>query len=231
MDVRDADIGGYVADARQVIEEQLDLPAGYSLAWSGQYEYLERAQQRLALVVPLTLFLIFVIIYINNRSLAETVFVLAGVPFALTGSVWLLSALDYNLSVAVWVGAIALSGLYAETAIVLLLYLDVAYKDRLSRGLLNTRGDLREAIHDGSVKRVRPILMTIATDLIGLIPIMWSAGAGADVMKRIAAPLIGGVTTSGIVVLVIYPIAYFLWRGRGLPNGAVTSNSETLTEA
>ena len=143
--------------------------------------------------------------------------VLAGAPFALIGAVWLIYLLDYNLSVAVWVGMIALAGLYAETAIVLLLYLDGSYREYKARGHMRNRADLLKAIEDGSVKRVRPILMTIATDMIGLLPILWSTGAGADVMKRIATPLVGGVVTSGIVVLLIYPIVYFIWRSRGLP--------------
>ena len=218
VDIRNTDIGSYVEAAQRAVAEQITLPAGYTISWSGQYEYMQRAQQRLMYVVPLTLLLIFVIIYLNTKSIAETLFVLLGVPFALTGSIWLLYVLDYNLSIAVWVGMIALAGLYAETAIVLLLYLDVSYNDYRERGLFSHRGALVEAIKDGSVKRVRPILMTIATDVIGLLPILWSTGTGADVMKRIAAPLVGGVVTSGIVVLVVYPIVYYLWRARGLPH-------------
>ena len=218
VDIHDIDVGGYVDAAREAVAERIVLPAGYTIAWSGQYEYMQRAERRLALVIPATLLLIAAIIYISRKSVAETFLVLMGAPFALTGAIWLLYALDYNLSIAVWVGIIALAGLYAETATVLLLYLNVSVREYRERGLLNDRVALMEAIKDGTVKRVRPILMTIATDVIGLLPIMWSAGAGADVMKRIATPLVGGVITSGIVVLCLYPVVYYLWNARGLPH-------------
>ena len=218
VDIHEIDVGGYVDAAREAVAERIVLPAGYTIAWSGQYEYMQRAERRLALVIPATLLLIAAIIYISRKSVAETFLVLLGAPFALTGAIWLLYALDYNLSIAVWVGIIALAGLYAETATVLLLYLNVSVREYRERGLLNDRVGLMEAIKDGTVKRVRPILMTIATDVIGLLPIMWSAGAGADVMKRIATPLVGGVITSGIVVLCLYPVVYYLWNARGLPH-------------
>ena len=217
VDIHDVDVGGYVDAAREAVAERIVLPAGYTIAWSGQYEYMQRAERRLAFVIPATLLLIAAIIYISRKSVAETLLVLLGAPFALTGAIWLLYALDYNLSIAVWVGIIALAGLYAETATVLLLYLNVSVQDYRERGLLNDRAGLLEAIKDGTVKRVRPILMTIATDVVGLLPIMWSAGAGADVMKRIATPLVGGVVTSGIVVLCLYPVVYYLWNARALP--------------
>ena len=216
VDIHEIDVGGYVDAAREAVAERIVLPAGYTIAWSGQYEYMQRAERRLALVIPATLLLIAAIIYISRKSVAETFLVLLGAPFALTGAIWLLYALDYNLSIAVWVGIIALAGLYAETATVLLLYLNVSVREYRERGLLNDRAGLMEAIKDGTVKRVRPILMTIATDVIGLLPIMWSAGAGADVMKRIATPLVGGVITSGIVVLCLYPVVYYLWNARGV---------------
>ena len=216
IDIRDIDVGSYVETAREAVAEGVAMPPGYTLSWSGQYEYMERAQQRLAYVVPLTLLLIFVLIYLTTRSVTETLLVLLGVPFAVAGSFWLLHILDYDLSIAVWVGIIALAGLYAETAIVFLLYLNVSYRDYRDRGLLTDRGALVQAIRRGSVKRVRPIMMTIATDVIGLLPIMWSTGAGADVMKRIAAPLVGGVVTSGAVVLLLFPVAFYVWKGRGL---------------
>ena len=216
VDIHDVDVGSYVDAAREAVAARIDVPEGYTISWSGQYEYMQRAERRLAFVIPATLLLIAAIIYISRKSVAETLLVLLGAPFALTGAIWLLYVLDYNLSIAVWVGIIALAGLYAETATVLLLYLDVSVRDYRERGLLNDRAGLMEAIKDGTVKRVRPILMTIATDVFGLLPIMWSAGAGADVMKRIATPLVGGVVTSGIVVLCVYPVVYYLWKARGL---------------
>ena len=222
IDIRDVDIGTYVQNAQAAVRERITLPAGYTLAWSGQYEYMQRAERRLALVVPVTLLLIATIIYLSRKSLAQTLFVLLGAPFALTGAIWLLYALDYNLSVAVWVGIIALAGLYAETATVLLLYLDLSVREFQARGALTDRTSLAAAVQAGAVQRVRPILMTIATDVVGLLPIMWSAGAGADVMKRIATPLVGGVVTSGIVVLVVFPVVYYLWMARG-----VAPNSES----
>jgi len=219
VDIRNIDVGSYVEAARQAVSDQITLPAGYTIAWSGQYEYMQRAQQRLMFVIPITLLLIFVIIYLNTTSIIETAIVMLGVPFALIGSVWLLYVLEYNLSVAVWVGVIALAGLYAETAIVLLLYLDQSYREHKEKGLITDRNSLIQSIYAGSVQRVRPILMTVATDVIGLLPIMWSTGTGADVMKRIATPLVGGILTSGFTVLVIMPIVYFLWRGVGVPKG------------
>ncbi|MYE23333.1 MAG: efflux RND transporter permease subunit [Gammaproteobacteria bacterium] len=216
VDVRDVDVGSYVDAARRAVGAQVELPAGYTIAWSGQYEFLERAEQRLAFVIPVTLILIAAIVYISRKSAFETLAVLGGAVFAATGAIWLLYALDYNLSVAVWVGAIALAGLYAETATVLLLYLGTSVQEWRERNALVSRAALAEAIKDGTVKRVRPILMTIATDVIGLMPIMWSTGAGADVMKRIATPLVGGVVTSGLVVLFLLPVVYYLWHAREL---------------
>ena len=231
IDIRDIDLGSYVEAAREAVAEGVALPPGYTVSWSGQYEYLERAQQRLAYVVPLTLFLIFVLIYITTRSVTETFLVLLGVPFAVAGSFWLLHLLNYDLSIAVWVGIIALAGLYAETAIVFLLYLNVSCRDYRERGLLTDRAALAHAIRRGSVERVRPIMMTIATDVIGLLPIMWSVGAGADVMKRIAAPLVGGVVTSGAVVLLLFPVAFYMWKARGLPPGDPSSHPARQTAA
>jgi len=231
VDIRNIDVGTYVERAKTAVAENVKIPPGYTISWSGQYEYMLRAQQRLLYVIPLTLLLIFVILYLNTGSVTEAVLVLAGVPFALIGSIWLLYALDYNLSIAVWVGVIAIAGLYAETAIVLLLYLNISYSDYKQRGLLTDRAALIQAVHDGSVKRVRPILMTIATDAIGLLPIMWSTGTGADVMKRIATPVVGGVITSGIIVLVIYPVVYYLWKARGLPKGEPFRGFRRLKEA
>ena len=226
VDVRDTDLGGYVKTAREAVTNGVSLPEGYTLAWSGRYEFLERAEERLALLIPLTLFLIFVLIYVATKSATETLLVLAGVPFAVAGSFWLLHALDYDLSVAAWVGVIALAGLYAETAIVFLLYLNISYRDYRDRGLLTDRGALVQAIRKGAVRRVRPVVMTIATDVFGLLPIMWSAGAGADVMKRIAAPLVGGVVTSGAVVLLLLPVGFLLLKQRGLPKATEVAKAD-----
>ena len=230
VDISNIDVGTYVERAQKVVAEKIQIPPGYTIVWSGQYEYMQRAQQRLMYVVPVTLVLIFVIIYLSTGSIAETGLVMLGVPFALIGSVWLLWWLDYNMSVAVWVGVIALAGLYAETAIVLLLYLDQSYKDSKAQGLITDRNSLIQAIYRGSVQRVRPILMTVATDVIGLLPIMWSTGTGSDVMKRIATPLIGGIMTSGFTVLVIFPVVYYLWRSRGLPKGERFTGFRELEE-
>ena len=230
VDISNIDVGTYVERAQKVVAEKIQIPPGYTIVWSGQYEYMQRAQQRLMYVVPVTLVLIFVIIHLSTGSIAETGLVMLGVPFALIGSVWLLWWLDYNMSVAVWVGVIALAGLYAETAIVLLLYLDQSYKDSKAQGLITDRNSLIEAIYRGSVQRVRPILMTVATDVIGLLPIMWSTGTGSDVMKRIATPLIGGIMTSGFTVLVIFPVVYYLWRSRGLPKGERFTGFRELEE-
>ena len=219
VDVRNVDIGGYVAQARQRVNQAVQVPPGYTIDWSGQFESMQRARRRLMLVVPLTLVLIFVMIYINTRSLVETGMVLLGAPLALTGAIWLLYLLDYRLSVAVWVGIIALAGLYAETALVLLLYLRSAYRKFQREAPQRDRNGLLQAIGNGSTQRLRPILMTIATDVMGLMPIMWSQETGAEVMKRIAAPLVGGVATSGLVVLVVLPLIYSVWKSRGLPRG------------
>ena len=175
--------------------EGIKLPAGYSLVWSGQYEYMEQAKERFMVIIPLTVLIIFVIIYINTKSVIKTAIVFLAVPFSLVGAFWLLYFLDYHTSVAVWVGIIALAGLDAETGVVMLLYLDLAHKQWSDNGRMNNHGDLRQAIHHGAVKRIRPKVMTICVIIAGLLPIMWSHGAGADVMKRIAAPMVGGVVT------------------------------------
>jgi len=216
VDLRDMDVGTFVKRAKQVVAEQIRLPEGYSLVWSGQYEYLQAAQQRFTLIVPLTLLLILLIIYLSTRSVIKTGIVLLAVPFSLIGAFWMLYLLGYHLSVAAWVGIIALAGLDAETGVVMLLYLDQAHHRRSEQGRLQTRGDLVQAIHYGAVRRVRPKIMTILVIIAGLLPIMWSHGTGADVMKRIAAPMIGGVMTSGLMELLIYPVIYYLWRGRKL---------------
>jgi Cu(I)/Ag(I) efflux system membrane protein CusA/SilA len=180
---------------------------------------MQRAEKRLLLVVPLTLLIIVVILYLNTKSLIKTAIVLLAVPFSLVGAIWLLYLLDYNMSIAVWVGLIALAGLDAETGVVMLLYLDLAYEDFQKKGLLKTRNDVADAVYHGAVRRVRPKIMTITTTIVGLLPILWSQGTGADVMKRIATPMVGGLVTSGIMELAIYPIIFYLWRSRSLPRG------------
>jgi len=206
-------IDDYVHDAKKAVADKVKLPPGYRLDWAGQYRYLERAKARLAIVVPLTLLIIFMLLFFNSGSAIEAAMVMLAVPFSLIGAFWLLWLLGYNMSVVVWVGLIALAGLDAETGIVMLLYLDLAWKERKP----STRDEAREAIVQGAVKRIRPKMMTVATILVGLVPILWSQGTGADVMKRIAAPMVGGVVTSAILELVVYPALYLIWKGRGLP--------------
>lgn len=212
VDIKDIDVGTYVQNAKRAVAENVKLPAGYNIIWSGQYEYMQRAEQRLMLVIPMTLFIIFVIIYLNTRSVTKVAIVFLAVPFSLVGTFWLLYILGYNLSIAVWVGIIALAGLDAETGVVMLLYLDVAYDEWKKRGMMRGLKDLKDAIHHGAVKRVRPKIMTASVIIAGLLPIMWSHGTGADVMKRIAAPMVGGVVTSVLLELAVYPVIYFLWK-------------------
>jgi copper/silver efflux system protein len=223
VDVKNIDVGTYVQMAQRAVNEaiargNIRLPSSYSLYWSGQYEYMMRAKQRLMMVVPLTLLIILLIIYLNTRSWVKTTIVLLAVPFSLVGAIWILYLLNYNLSVAVWVGLIALAGLDAETGVVMLLYLDLAYAQWQQEGRMRSLADLRDAIYHGAVKRVRPKAMTAAVIIAGLLPILWSHGAGADVMKRIATPMIGGVVTSTIMELAVYPVIFCLWRSRRLQN-------------
>ncbi len=212
VDVAGRDIGGYVGDAKRVVQDQLQLAPGYTLLWSGQYENMIRVRERLKLVLPLTLFIIVILLHLNTKSWVKTGIVLLAVPFSLIGAVWLLWMLGYNMSIAVWVGMIALMGLDAETGVFMLLFLDLAYDDAVKAGRMRTRQDLEAAIIHGAVKRVRPKMMTVMTDLIGLLPIMWAAGTGADLMKRIAAPLMGGLLTSFALELLVYPVIYFVWK-------------------
>jgi Cu(I)/Ag(I) efflux system membrane protein CusA/SilA len=214
VDTTQRDLGGYVTDAKRAVDEQLRIPAGYTFQWSGQYEAMERVKQRMLIVVPITLFIVFFLIYMNTQSLPKTMIVLLAVPFSGVGAIWLLWALGYNMSIGVWVGLIALLGLDAETGIFMLLYLDLAYDNLKARGLMRSREDLREAIYHGAVKRVRPKVMTVACAFFGLVPIMWSTGTGADVMKRIAAPMIGGLFTSFLMELLVYPAIYYRWKWR-----------------
>ncbi len=216
VDVQGKDYEGYVEKAKEVISERLDLPPGYFLEWAGQYEYLQRVRNKLKIMIPLTLVLIFFLLYINFRSVTETIIILLSVPFALVGSIWLLYLLNYNLSVAVWVGMIALAGLAAQTGVVMIIYLDAEHDRWKSEGKLRSLEDLRELIIEGAVKRVRPKMMTVMSTTMGLLPLMWSIGTGADMMKRIAAPMIGGLITSTVLTLVIIPVVYLIWKGRGL---------------
>jgi copper/silver efflux system protein len=212
MESAKQDIGSYVDDAKRVVARGVRLPAGYFLKWTGQYELLQQMQARMRILVPLTLVIVLVLLYMNFGNLAESLIVLASVPFALVGSVWLLAMLGYNLSTAVWVGIIALVGLAAQTGVVMVVYCDSAYHKRKREGLIRDLDDIVEATLEGSVQRVRPKLMTVATMMIGLVPLLWSQGAGADVMKRVAAPMVGGLFTSAFLTLEIIPVVYTYWR-------------------
>jgi Cu(I)/Ag(I) efflux system membrane protein CusA/SilA len=212
VDVADRDIGSYVDEAKRVVANMVKLPPGYYLEWSGQYEYMQRAKQRLKVVVPITLLIVIVLLYLNTRNPTKVAIVLLAVPFSLVGAFWLIYLLGYNLSVAVWVGIIALAGVDAETGVVMLLYLDHAYAKFVGEGRMRSLEDLEAAVEEGAVQRVRPKMMTVMAILMGLLPIMWSYGAGADVMKRIAAPMVGGVTTSFILELLIYPVIFTIWK-------------------
>ena len=214
VSVGDRDLRGYVQDAQQVVREKVTIPSGYRLIWTGQYEHLVRAEERLKLVVPVTLAVILLLLYLNFQSLTKSLIVLLSVPFAVIGAIWYLHYLGYNLSVAVWVGIIALAGVAAETGVVMLVYLDEAYERRVREGRMATAQDLRDAIMEGAVQRVRPKMMTVAAIMGGLLPIMWTSGTGADVMKRIAAPMIGGMVSSTVLTLLVIPVLYALWRGR-----------------
>ncbi|MBI1884351.1 MAG: efflux RND transporter permease subunit [Chlamydiae bacterium] len=212
VDMTARDIGGYVSEAKQIVSQKLKLPEGYGLIWSGQFENMLRVRKRLKVVIPLTLFIISLLLYMNTKSAVKTGIVLLAVPFSLIGAVWLLWILGYNISIAVWVGMIALMGLDAETGVFMLLFLDLSYQDALVRGQMNTEKDLEEAVVQGAVKRVRPKMMTVMAAFVGLLPIMWATGAGADVMKRIAAPMVGGLATSFMLELLVYPAIYAMWK-------------------
>lgn len=214
VDVAGRDIGGYVEEAKQVVREKLDLPSGYSLQWSGQYENMVRVRERLKVVVPITLVLIFVLLYANTRSPFKAMVVMLAVPFSAVGAIWLFHILDYNVSIAAWVGMIALLGLDAETGVFMLLFLDLSYDEAKRKGRLRTLEELDEAILHGAVKRARPKMMTVCAAFMGLLPILWSTSAGADVMKRIAAPMIGGLVTSFLLELLVYPAIYKVWKQR-----------------
>ena len=212
VDVAGRDEQGYIQEANQVLRDKVKLPAGYAISWSGQFESMKRVKERLTIVLPFTLFLILFLLYLNTRSATKTLIVLLAVPFSAIGAVWFLYLLDYNMSIGVWVGLIALLGVDAETGVFMLLYLDLAYERAKTEGRLRSLADLQEAIVYGAAKRLRPKFMTVATTFLGLVPIMWSIGAGSDVMKRIAAPMIGGIFTSFILELLVYPAVYQIWK-------------------
>ncbi len=221
VDLRGMDVGTWVEQAKRKVGEQITLPEGYTIFWSGQYEYMQRAKQRLMYIIPITLFLIFLILYFNMKSLVKTGIVLVAVPFSIVGAVWLMYFLGYHWSVAVWVGLIALAGLDAETGVVMLLYLDIAYAKWRDEGRMSTYQDLASAVDHGAVQRIRPKMMTVMAILLSLVPILWSTGTGADVMRRIAAPMIGGILTSFVGELIAYPSIYFIWRSLGLRRTAL----------
>ncbi len=213
IDPNKTDIGRYVDNAKKIVENKIKLPTGYLIAWSGQFENMERVKERLKIVIPITLLLIIFLLHFNTKSWVKTAIVLLAVPFSMIGAVWLLVALGYNLSIAAWVGMIALLGLDAETGVFMLMYLDLSFDERVKKNQMNSLDDLKHAVVEGAVHRVRPKLMTVAALFMGLIPIMWSIGAGADVMKRIAAPMIGGLFTSFLLELLIYPVVFYIWKG------------------
>ena len=217
IDPAQRDVGGYVEEAKAAVRRAqadgtLRVPPGHVLQWTGQYELLQAMQARMKFVVPLTLVIVLLLLYFNFGNLTESLIVLCSVPFALVGSVWLMAALHYNLSTAVWVGIIALVGLAAQTGVVMVVYCDSAYHARKAQGRIRDLDDIVEATLEGSVQRVRPKLMTVATMMIGLVPLLWSQGSGADVMKRVAAPMVGGLFTSAFLTLEIIPVVYTYWR-------------------
>ncbi len=212
VDVVGRDLGSYVAEAKQAVAQRVPLPPGYHLGWAGQFQYMERVREKLFLVVPLTLLLVVILLYLNTHSFAKTTIILFAVPFSAVGAIWLLYLLDYNMSVATWTGLIALLGVDAETGMFMLLYMDLAYEERRRQGRMESWEDLREAIMYGAVQRLRPKVMTVGVMFMGLLPIMWSTGTGADVMKRIAAPMVGGIFTSFLLELLVYPALYAIWK-------------------
>ncbi|HXO98339.1 MAG TPA: efflux RND transporter permease subunit, partial [Chthoniobacterales bacterium] len=233
VDITNRDINSYVEAASRRIGERVQFPPGYYIQWAGQFQYLQAAEKRLAIVVPFTLLIIFVLIYLGTRSVAKTFIVLLTVPLSLVGAFWVLYLLGYNMSVAVWIGLIALAGLDAETGVVMLLYLDLSWERFRAEGRMNSLSDLYACVREGAVQRIRPKMMAVCAILFGLLPIMWSPDyqAGADVMKRIAAPMIGGVITSAVLNLLVYPVIYVMWRQRHLPKPASVYPSRAATPA
>jgi len=218
VDIRDIDVGTYVANAKDVVGDTIELSEGYSLIWSGQYEYMERAQKRLMIVIPVTLFVILLLLFFNFRSVPESLLVMMSLPFSLVGGIWLIYLLNFNLSVAVGVGFIALAGVAAEIGIIMFTYLDHAYHDGVKRGEMNSLSDLRKAVYKGTALRIRPIMMTVLAITAGLLPILWGTGTGSEVMRRIAAPMVGGMISTSILGLLVLPTIYYLWKGRPLRN-------------
>jgi Cu(I)/Ag(I) efflux system membrane protein CusA/SilA len=216
LDIADRDPESYVSEAKRVLRDRLKCPPGYSVAWSGQYETMQQVKERLKVVVPITIAVICLLLFINTGSISKAMIVLLALPFSAVGAVWFLYGIGYNMSAAVWVGLIALLGIDAETGVFMLLYLDLAYEDAVRRGRMRSLSDLREAVVQGAAKRVRPKFMTFATTCMGLFPVMWATGTGSDVMKRIAAPMVGGIFTSFVLELLVYPAVYELWRGSSL---------------
>lgn len=214
VDTAAGDLGGYIAEARKAVSERVKLPPGFAITWSGQFEAIQRMNERMWVLLPLTLGLVLLLLYLNTRSVIKTGIIALAAPLSAIGAVWCLYLLGYNLSIAVWVGVIALLGLDAGNGVFMLLYLDLAHDQARDSGRLRTVADLREAIVTGAVKRIRPKFMTVATELLGLTPILWATGTGSDVMKRIAAPMVGGVITSFLLELVIYPVIYDIWKRR-----------------
>jgi len=229
IDLDGVDVGTYVSEAKQILAESLELPAGYTLTWSGQYEYLERAAKRLLLIAPITLGIIVLLLYVNFRRVSDTLMVIGCIPFALVGGFVLLWLLDYDLSAAVGAGFLALMGLTAETGVIMLLFLNQARARFLAEGRLRSRSDLWDAIVDGATDRARPLLMTVASDVIGLLPIMWGAGTGSETMRRIAAPMVGGVLTATLATLIVLPIVYALVHGWRLPRQPEEASAELST--
>ena len=216
VDIRGVDVGTYVKQAQKVVAEKINFPAGYSIVWSGQFEYMQRAAARLRIMIPIVLVLIFLLLYFNFKNVAESLIIMLSLPFAIVGGIWFMYFLGYNMSVAVSIGFIALAGVAAETGVVMLIYLDQAYNQRKMNGAMKNKADLDAAIIDGAVKRVRPKMMTVSAIIFGLLPILWSTGAGSQVMKRIAAPMVGGMITSTLLTLIVIPAIYFLWKGHSL---------------
>ncbi len=223
FDTSEIDVGSYVDKAKKAVASEVTLPTSYAVSWSGQYENMMRVKERLKLIIPITLVLIFALLYLNTKSSFKTAVVMLAVPFSAVGAIWLLYVLNYNISIAVWVGMIALMGLDAETGVFMLLFLDLSLDESKARGQLRTKGDLVEAIIHGAVKRVRPKAMTVAAAFIGLLPIMWSTGTGADLMKRVAAPMVGGLVTSFLMELLVYPAIYYLWHRKVVADGPATT--------